>query len=241
MSANDGAKRNPILVAIDTAELAVARNLCRQLTGWVGGLKFGKEFFTALGPEAVRQVAGEQPFFLDLKFHDIPNTVAGALRSAVGLGPFMVNLHASGGPAMMKAAVAAAQETASALGVPRPLVIAVTVLTSLDDDDLAAVGQPGGTGDQVLRLAVLAQECGLDGVVCSPREIVRLRAECGSEFVLVVPGIRPSWAASGDQKRVMTPRAAVEAGAHYIVVGRPITGADDPLAAAKRLCAELEV
>ena len=186
-------------------------------------------------------MAGEQPFFLDLKFHDIPNTVAGALRSAVGLGPFMVNLHASGGPAMMKAAAAAAQETASALGVPRPLVIAVTVLTSLDDDDLAAVGQPGGAGDQALRLAALAQECGLDGVVCSPREIVSLKANCGSDFVLVVPGIRPSWAASGDQKRIMTPRAAVEAGAHYIVVGRPITGADDPLAAAKRLCAELEV
>jgi len=239
MSAAAGAKRNPVLVAVDTGNLAEAQALCRQAEGFVGGLKFGKEFFTALGPEGVRQVAGRHPFFLDLKFHDIPNTVAGAVRAAVGLGPFMLNVHASGGRAMMKAALTAAEEAADALGRARPLVIAVTVLTSLDDDDLAAVGQPDGAAAQVLRLARLTQDCGLDGVVCSPKEIGLIRAACGPDFKLVVPGIRPAWAASGDQKRIMTPGQAVAAGADYIVVGRAITGAEDPAAAAQRVLAEL--
>ncbi|HMB74814.1 MAG TPA: orotidine-5'-phosphate decarboxylase [Kiloniellaceae bacterium] len=239
MSATADLQRNPVLVAIDTSDMARAHEICRQSEGLVGGLKFGKEFFTAHGPDGVRRVAGEHPFFLDLKFHDIPNTVAGAIRAAVGLGPFMVNLHASGGRAMMEAAIAAAEEGAAALGRARPLVIAVTVLTSLDDEDLVAVGQPDGAAEQVLRLARLAQDCGLDGVVCSPKEIDMLRAACGPDFKLVVPGIRPAWAASGDQKRIMTPGQAVAAGADYIVVGRAITGADDPAAAAQRILAEL--
>lgn len=239
MSTTGSAAHNPVLVAIDTNDMARAREICRQSEGLVGGLKFGKEFFTAFGPEGVRQVAGQHPFFLDLKFHDIPNTVAGAVRAAVDLGPFMLNVHAAGGRAMMEAAVGAAEERAQALGRPRPLVIAVTVLTSLDDADLAAVGQPAGAAAQVVRLARLAEDCGLDGVVCSPKEIDAIRTACGPEFKLVVPGIRPAWAASGDQKRIMTPGQAVAAGADYIVVGRAITAADDPTDAAQRVLAEV--
>ena len=167
---------NPILVALDLPDRDQARALRRSLVGVVGGVKIGKEFFTAEGPEGVREVVGDTPLFLDLKFHDIPNTVAGALRAALRLRPFMVNLHASGGPAMMKAAAAAVAETAAALSISRPLLVAVTVLTSLDEADLMAVGQQGPVPDQVERLARLAKASGLDGVVCSPREVGRLRA-----------------------------------------------------------------
>ena len=231
--------KDRIFVALDTQDLTRAANLARVLAGLVGGVKLGKEFFTAQGPDGVRAVAGGERLFLDLKFHDIPNTVAGAVRAAVHLRPAIVNVHASGGPAMMQAAAEAAREAAEDSEVPRPLVLAVTVLTSLDDDDLTAVGQKGPAGDQVLRLAQLAQECGLDGVVCSPREIAALRRACDPAFVLMVPGIRPDWAARGDQKRVMTPAEALAAGADYLVIGRPITGAEDPAAAARRIVAEL--
>lgn len=235
------ANGNPILVALDLPDRDRAAALRRSLAGLVGGFKIGKEFFTAEGPAGVREAVGDAPLFLDLKFHDIPNTVAGALRAALRLRPFMVNLHASGGPAMMKAAAAAVAETAAALSIPPPLLIAVTVLTSLDEADLAAVGQEGPIGDQAQRLAGLAQESGLDGVVCSPREIERLRASLGADFTLVVPGIRPHWAAEGDQKRVMTPARALACGADYLVIGRPITGAPDPRAAASRVVEELEL
>lgn len=228
-----------IYVALDTQELGRAGQLVSALRGKVGGFKVGKELFTAQGPDGVRAAVGGEPLFLDLKFHDIPNTVAGALRAALHLRPRVVNVHASGGPAMLKAAVEAVREAAEDLECERPWLIGVTVLTSLDDADLAAVGQQAPSDRQVLRLARLTQDCGLDGVVCSPREIALLREACGPDFRLVVPGIRPAWAASGDQKRVMTPRAAVEAGADLLVVGRPITGADDPAAAARRLAEEL--
>jgi orotidine-5'-phosphate decarboxylase len=165
--------------------------------------------------------------------------VAGALRSALHLRPRVVNVHASGGPSMLKAAVEAVREAAEDLECERPWLIAVTVLTSLDDADLASVGQQGPAEQQVLRLARLAQDCGLDGVVCSPREIAPLREACGPGFRLVVPGIRPEWASAGDQKRVTTPREAVAAGADLLVVGRPITAADDPAAAARRIAGEL--
>jgi orotidine-5'-phosphate decarboxylase len=231
---------NPILVALDLPDRDQAMALRRSLVGVVGGVKIGKEFFTAEGPDGVREVVGDTPLFLDLKFHDIPNTVAGALRAALRLRPFMVNLHASGGPAMMKAAAAAVAETAAALSIPRPLLIAVTVLTSLDEADLMAVGQQGPVPDQVERLARLAKVSGLDGVVCSPREIERLRAALGPDFTLVVPGIRPDWAAEGDQKRIMTPAQALARGADYLVIGRPITGAPDPRAAAERILEELK-
>ena len=231
--------RDRIFAAIDTPDLERARSLADQLSGEVGGLKIGKEFFTAQGPEGARRIAAAAPLFLDLKFHDIPNTVAGAVRSACRLAPFTLNVHAGGGRAMMTAALEAAREGAAQAGVSRPLVLGVTVLTSLDEGDLAEVGQVGTTGEQVLRLAALTQACGLDGVVCSPREITTLRAACGPDFVLMVPGIRPSWAATGDQKRVMTPAEALDAGASYLVIGRPITGADDPAAAARRILSEI--
>jgi orotidine-5'-phosphate decarboxylase len=231
--------KDRIFVALDTQDLTRAANLARALAGLVGGVKLGKEFFTAQGPDGVRAVAGGERLFLDLKFHDIPNTVAGAVRAAIHLRPAIVNVHASGGPAMMQAAAEAAREAAEDSEVPRPLVLAVTVLTSLDDDDLTTVGQEGPVGDQVLRLARLAQACGLDGVVCGPREVAALRRACGPAFVLLVPGIRPDWAAKGDQKRVMTPAEALAAGADYLVIGRPITGADDPAAAARRIVAGL--
>lgn len=235
-----GEGRNPILVAIDTPELDRARALSRSLAGAVGGIKLGLEFFNAHGPAGIAQVAGNRgDLFLDLKYHDIPNTVAGAVRAAVKLQPMILNVHAGGGPAMMRGALEAAEEESDRLGITRPKVIAVTVLTSMDDGDLDAVGQKGPSTDQVVRLARLTQDCGLAGVVCSPREIAAIRAACGPDFTLVVPGIRPAGAAVGDQKRVMTPRQAIDAGADWLVIGRPITGAPDPIAAAREILREL--
>lgn len=211
--------------------------LARTLRGLVGGLKVGKEFFTANGPMGVRHVmeAARLPLFLDLKFHDIPNTVAGAVRSALALKPFMLNVHAAGGVAMMQAAVAAAAEG----GAERPLVLGVTVLTSLADADLAAMGIAGRTVEQVVRLGRLARESGLDGVICSAREIVALRGACGPDFKLVVPGIRPAWAAADDQRRIVTPAEAMALGADYLVISRPIIAADDPADAARRIADEI--
>jgi orotidine-5'-phosphate decarboxylase len=229
-----------IFVALDAPEVARAAHLARALRGEVGGVKIGKELFTAHGPDGVRAVAGGERLFLDLKFHDIPNTVAGAVRAALHLRPAMLTLHASGGRAMMQAAAEAAREAAEDIEAPRPKLLAVTVLTSLDEDDLEAVGQRGPLGEQVRRLAALARAAGLDGAVCGPQEIAVLRADCGPDFDLVVPGIRPGWAASaGDQKRVMNPAEAVAAGADYLVVGRPITAQPDPLEAARRIAREL--
>lgn len=236
------AELNPqdrIFVALDTHDLGRAAALARAFAGLVGGVKIGKELFTAHGPDGVRAVAGGVPLFLDLKFHDIPNTVAGALRSAIHLRPAFVNVHAAGGRAMLEAAVEAVAEGAEDVGVPRPQLLGVTVLTSLGEEDLEEVGQTGPLADQVLRLAHLAQSCGLDGVVCSPREIAALKAACGPDFLLMVPGIRPAWAASGDQKRVMTPGEALAAGADYLVIGRPVTGAQDSAAAARRIVEEI--
>lgn len=229
-----------LFVALDMVELDAAQKLARTLAGSAGGLKVGLEFFAANGPAGVATLAAtRQRIFLDLKFHDIPNTVAGAVRSAAALGPFMLNVHAAGGRAMMEAAAKAAEEGAGRAGKPKPLVIAVTVLTSLSDDDLRDVGQAVPVADQVKRLAALAQKAGLDGVVCSAREVATLRAECGPGFKLVVPGIRPSWAATNDQKRIMGPADAVTQGADFLVVGRPITAAPDPRAAARSIAQEI--
>ena len=228
-----------ILVALDTTDAAGAVALAQGVKGAVGGVKLGKEFFTAQGPDGVRQVsAAGLPVFLDLKFHDIPNTVAGAVRAAAPLKPFMLNVHASGGRAMMAAAVKAADAAAAAVG-HRPILLAVTVLTSLSDEDLIEVGINNETKAQVAKLAKLAQDAGMDGVVCSAHEIKVIRSVCGPDFTLVVPGIRPDWSVKGDQKRVVTPRDAVSLGADYLVIGRPITQADDPVAAAKRIADEL--
>jgi orotidine-5'-phosphate decarboxylase len=230
---------NPVFVALDTPDLERAIALCAAVRGHVGGVKTGLEFFSANGADGVRAIVElGLPVFLDLKFHDIPNTVAGAVRAVTGLGAAIVNVHASGGPAMLDAAREAAEHAG---GSTRPLVIAVTVLTSMDDGDLSAVGQASPAVNQVVRLARLTQDHGLDGVVCSPAEIAPIRAACGPDFKLIVPGIRPDWAASGDQKRITTPRAAQELGADVLVIGRPITGADDPAAAAARIAGELGI
>ena len=229
-----------IFVALDTTDLNRGLELARGLKGFVGGMKIGKEFFTALGPEGVRRIQEVQiPIFLDLKFHDIPHTVEGAVRAAVPLRPAILNVHAAGGRAMMEAACEASAAESRRLGVERPLVLAGTVLTSLDTEDLADIGVCGHSIDQVKRLAALAQDSGLDGVVCSAKEIEPLRDQCGPAFKLLTPGIRPAWSVAGDQKRVVTPAEAIVRGSDYLVIGRPITGADDPAAAAQRIGGEL--
>lgn len=230
--------QNPVLCALDTTDAERAAGLARSLDGLIGGIKLGLEFFCARGPEGVRRVADSMPLFLDLKLHDIPNTVAAAVRSVLTIEPLLLTLHASGGADMMRAAVTAAGE-ARELGLRRPKLIGVTVMTSLDDGDLDAVGQHGPVADQVLRLADLARECGLDGVVCSPLEVISLRRRLGPDFTLVVPGIRPEGGATHDQKRVRSPREALNDGADYLVIGRPITEAADPGIAARAIQASL--
>ena len=226
-----------IFCAVDTTDLDAAIAFRRQIAGEVGGIKLGLEFFIAHGPAGIRAVMGDDgtPLFLDLKLHDIPNTVAGGVRAALSLRPKFMTIHASGGPAMMKAAA----EAASVLGADRPKILAVTVLTSLDATDLEAVGQRGPVADQVARLARLTKASGVDGVVCSPAEVAIIREACGPDFSIMVPGIRPAWAATNDQKRVMTPAEALAAGADNLVIGRPITGAADPVEAARRIAAEI--
>lgn len=220
-----------IIVALDFPDAASALALVDRLDPALCRLKVGKELFTAAGPELVRAL-GARGFdvFLDLKFHDIPNTVAAACRAAADLGVWMMNVHASGGRRMMTAA----QEALA--GLPnRPLLIAVTVLTSMSAEDLGEVGVADMPADQVLRLARLTQACKLDGVVSSAQEAALLRADLGADFRLVTPGIRPAGAAVGDQRRVMTPAEALRAGATDLVIGRPITAAADPLAALKQI------
>ncbi len=228
---------NPILVALDVSTAAAALALADGLRGTVGGYKIGSQLFTAEGPSIVRTLTerGDR-VFLDLKFHDIPNTVAGAIESAGQLGAWMMNVHASGGAAMMRAAVEAA-DRATTPGSPRPLVIAVTVLTSMSAEALASVGIDRAPIEQVVHLAGMAKESGMDGVVASPLETAAIRAACGPDFVIVTPGIRGGSAeqAGGrqDQARTMTPADAIRAGASYLVIGRPITGAADPRSAAE--------
>ncbi|HWA90607.1 MAG TPA: orotidine-5'-phosphate decarboxylase [Rhizomicrobium sp.] len=222
---------NPIFVAIDTPDLDRALALAKSVGPHVGGLKVGLEFLTAQGPEGLRRIVDlGRPVFADTKFHDIPNTVAGAARAIAKLGVAMFNIHASGGEAMMRAARDAA---------PNLTLIAVTVLTSLDDAVLGSVGQRAPAAEQVVRLAKLTQASGLDGVVCSAHEIAAIRAACGPDFLLTVPGIRPMGSDLADQKRVMTPRQAADAGAGILVIGRPITGAPDPAEAARAIAGSL--
>ena len=209
-----------------------------RLRGAVGGFKIGSRLFTAEGPAFVEELASRgDRVFLDLKFHDIPNTVAGAIAAATRLGVWMVNVHASGGAAMMGAARAAADEEAARLSRPAPLVIAVTLLTSLDQEAVREIGLRSIT-EQVERLARLTEAAGLDGVVASPQEIALIRRSCGPRFAIVTPGIRGAGDVKGDQSRTLSAAAALAAGASHLVVGRPIIAAADPRAAAERIAAE---
>ncbi len=223
---------NPIFVAIDTPDLAAARALLAKVAPHVGGVKLGLEFFCAHGPAGIAAVMEGQslPLFLDLKLHDIPNTVAGAVRSLAPLYPAILTVHAAGGHAMLAGAKAAAP--------PQTRVVAVTVLTSLDDADLADCGVADGTAVQAARLANVVRKAGLDGIVCSPHEVATVKA-VWNDGLFVVPGVRPAGSDVGDQKRVMTPHEALHAGAGVLVIGRPITSAADPAAAAAAIAASL--
>ena len=228
---------NRIIVALDYADAASALALVDRLDPSLCRLKVGKELFVVAGPELVRAlVARGFEVFLDLKFHDIPNTVAAACRAAAGVGVWMMNVHASGGRRMMEAARAALADRPQ-----RPYLIAVTVLTSMSADDLGEVGVADTPADQVMRLASLTQACGLDGVVCSAQEAALLRTRLGAQFRLVTPGIRPAGSEAGDQRRVMTPVQAIEAGATDLVIGRPITAAADPVKVLKSINDEIRL
>ena len=225
-----------VIVALDFATEAQALKLVDGLDPTMCRLKVGKEMFTHMGPSFVKNLENRGfGVFLDLKFHDIPNTVARAVAAAADLGVWMVNVHASGGPRMMEAAAKALEP----YGAKRPLLTAVTVLTSMDEEQLRAVGITCPLEEQVLRLATLTRDCGLDGVVCSAREAAMLRQHLGQDFKLVTPGIRPRNAEVGDQIRVVTPADTIKLGSSYLVMGRPITKAPDPIAALKAVNAEL--
>jgi orotidine-5'-phosphate decarboxylase len=247
--------RGKLIVALDLPSADAAARLAGKLHGHVGMFKLGSELFTAEGPVLARYlVAVGEKVFLDLKFHDIPNTVRAAAREAAQLGVAMLNVHASGGRKMMEAALEGVQAAASQFpGDALPRVLAVTLLTSLESGDLEKLGLAGTPEDVVVRLARLAQEAGLDGVVASPREIGAIRKACGPGFIIVTPGIRPvlppasgaaaasATGARDDQLRITTPADAIQAGADYVVVGRPITEAADPVAAADAIVAEMEL
>ncbi|WP_284944357.1 orotidine-5'-phosphate decarboxylase [Acidisoma cladoniae] len=225
---------NRIIAALDTTDLATAQTWARSLAPHCGLMKLGLAFFMAHGPAGVRAVT-DRPVFLDLKLHDIPNTVVGAVSAILPLGARMLTLHAAGGAAM----IAAARRAADAGGPERPKLLAVTVLTSLSAAALAETGVMGSPSEQVLRLAKLALDAGADGLVCSPQEVAMLRRHIGPNPLLVVPGIRPEGAPAGDQARTMTPREAVSAGADWLVIGRPITAAADPALAAAAIAADI--
>ena len=231
---------NPIIVALDVPTVEQALRLAEQLAPAVGAFKIGSELFTSAGPDIVRQIrATGAAVFLDLKFHDIPNTVAKSVAAATRLDVQMLTIHTSGGPAMMQAAEAAARETASTLGRPTPLVLGVTVLTSMDAAELSAIGLPPNPGKQVERLAALAASAGLRGLVCSPLELVALRQMLPASVQLITPGIRGPGDVVGDQKRTLSAREAIAAGASALVIGRPIYAAENPRAAAEKILESL--
>ena len=238
---NQVSPRDRVIVALDVADRDAALRIVEQVSGLVGMFKIGSQLFTAEGPQLVREIitSGER-VFLDLKFHDIPNTVAGAVESAARLGVSILNVHTLGGSEMMRAAAHAVGDR-GLLWITRPAVLGVTVLTSMDKADLADVGIPLDLTAEVVRLATLARDSGLDGIVASPHEI-RLIRECitAERFIILTPGIRPAWTAKGDQKRIATPVDAIRDGADFIVIGRPITDSPDPRAAAERILEEID-
>ena len=228
-------QKSKIIVALDYPDAQSAMQLVEQLMPDLCRLKVGKELFTRAGPALVETLAARGfDVFLDLKFHDIPNTVASACQAAAELGVWMLNVHALGGERMLQAA----KEGVSRAG-HAPLLIAVTILTSMDETDLAGVGLSGSPQDNVLRLASLAQQSGLDGVVCSSRETAVLREQLGAGFSLITPGIRPAGSQADDQRRVMTPVAAIKNGSDYLVIGRPVTRADDPVGVLRTINSDL--
>ena len=232
--------RNPILVALDVPTAEAAFKLVEQLAPVAGGFKIGSELFTSAGPEMVRRIRGlGAPVFLDLKFHDIPNSVAKAVAAAVHLDVQMLTVHAAGGTEMLKAAEQVAQESAWRLGHSPPLVLAVTVLTSLDSNALSEIGLDPNVTRQVRRLANMANKAGLRGLVCSPREVAELRQMLPASTQLVTPGIRADSSSADDQKRTLTPREAISLGANWLVIGRPICAAEYPRAAAEKILASL--
>jgi orotidine-5'-phosphate decarboxylase len=227
---------NPIICAIDAQDVSEATAIAQDVRTHVGAVKLGLEFFTANGAAGVGEINRlGVPVFLDLKFHDIPNTVAKAIAATAGMNMFMMTVHTTGGQHMLRAAIEASDRVAQVTGKERPQVIGVTLLTSLDQDDISLLGFQHTVQEQVIRLADLAQSAGLDGVVCSPFEIAAIRKACGSELTLVVPGIRPEGSAAGDQKRIMTPKEALARGADYLVIGRPITESANRTSAAKAI------
>ncbi len=233
--------RERLIVALDVDTLKQARDFVQMLAGEVGLFKVGKQLFTHAGPQAVQliqELGGE--IFLDLKFHDIPNTVAKAAIEATRLGVKMFNVHASGSLEMMRTTVKEVERVCRRQKLRRPIMLGVTVLTSLNQDDLQRVGVKHKVADQVVRLALLTKEAGMDGVVASPHEVGDIRKACGPSFVIVTPGVRPAQSKNNDQQRVMTPSAAVRAGVDYIVVGRPILESADPVSAARAIVAEME-
>lgn len=233
--------RQRLILALDLDDLDKVKAVVKLLAGELGMFKVGKQLFTHAGPAVVtmiQETGGE--VFLDLKFHDIPSTVAKAAIEATRLGVKMFNVHASGSLEMMRQTVKEVRRVCRQEGFRRPIMLAVTVLTSLSKVDLEKVGVDGEVADQVVRLALLSQEAGMDGVVASPHEVAGIRAACGSRFIIVSPGIRPQGKKRNDQRRVMTPEEAIRAGVDYIVVGRPITEAKDPLAAVREIVSEME-
>jgi len=233
--------RNPIIAALDVPTAEAALKLVQQLAPVVGAFKVGKELFVSDGPEVVRKIrARGASVFLDLKFHDIPNTVARAVAAAAELDVQMLTIHASGGSEMLRAAERAAQETSTRLGRIPPLVLGVTILTSLDSNELAEIGMNANVGHQVERLASLAVRAGLRGLVCSPLEVAGLRSMIPAEIQLVTPGIRPADQKRDDQKRTLSPPEALAAGADWLVIGRPICAAENPRAAAEKILASLD-
>ena len=233
--------RERLIVALDLDDLNRVKALVRLLAGELGMFKVGKQLFTHAGPAVVKpiqEMGGE--VFLDLKFHDIPTTVAKAAIAATRLGVKMFNVHASGSLEMMRLTVREVSRVCRQEALRRPIMLAVTVLTSLNESDLKKVGIAGEVADQVVRLALLSREAGMDGVVASPREVAGIRSACGGRLIIVSPGIRPQGGKHDDQRRVMSPAEAIRAGVNYIVVGRPITEAKEPLGAAREIVAEME-
>lgn len=234
--------KDRLIIALDVSDGSKALELADMLAPYAGMFKVGMELYYSQGATIISEIKKRNgKVFLDLKLHDIPNTVYRAARALAGLGADIINVHAAGGSEMMRQAVTGVKEGVAASGTVPPLVIAVTVLTSMDQEAFnRQLGVPGQIIDRVSAWALQAKEAGLDGVVASPLEVAAIRKTCGDDFVVVTPGIRPSGSEAGDQKRIMTPELAINAGATYIVVGRPVTAADDPVSAARKIAAEID-